>query len=165
MRFASALVLSGLLLSLPGAPASAQSWPTHAIKVIVPFPAGGFADAAARTLTYDLTPPNTESGPKNLIGIAMKDNVISAIRGEASLNQVQVHPADISADLQLTSSELAAYAAAWLNGSPWPTGPSPIEVSFVTRGGLLVQGGGAYTVNPLAKLPLAWVPAAPVPPP
>ena len=54
MRFASALVLSGLLLSLPGAPASAQSWPTHAIKVIVPFPAGGFADAAARLVGQKL---------------------------------------------------------------------------------------------------------------
>ena len=55
MRVSSAL-LSGLLalslLLVP--PASAQTYPTHSIKVIVPFPAGGVADVAARLVTQKL---------------------------------------------------------------------------------------------------------------
>ncbi len=120
---------------------------------------GPFADAAARTLTYELTPPISETGPKNFVGIASKDNVISGIGGEGILNQAQAHPADLNADLQLNTPELAAYASAWQDGSAWPTGPNPIEVSFVTRAGFLVQRGGAYSVNASAKLPLAWIPA------
>ena len=120
---------------------------------------GPFADAAARTLTYELTPPISETGPKNFVGIASKDNVISGINGEGSLNQAQVHPADLNADLQLNTPELAAYASAWQNGNAWPAGPNPIEVSFVTRAGFLVQRGGTYSVNAPAKLPLAWVSA------
>jgi len=122
---------------------------------------GPFADAAARTLTYELTPPISETGPKNFVGIASKDNVISGINGEGSLNQAQVHPADLNADLQLNTPELAAYASAWQNGNAWPAGPNPIEVSFVTRAGFLVQRGGTYSVNAPAKLPLAWVSAGP----
>ena len=122
---------------------------------------GPFADAAARTLTYELTPPISETGPKNFVGIASKDNVISGISGEGSLNQVQAHPADLNADLQLNTPELAAYASAWQNGNAWPAGPNPIEVSFVTRAGFLVQRGGTYSVNAPAKLPLAWVSAGP----
>src|SRR5258707_12628 len=53
MRFAATL-LSGILALAPllaspllNTSASAQSWPSRAIKVIVPFPAGGVADIGA----------------------------------------------------------------------------------------------------------------------
>jgi tripartite-type tricarboxylate transporter receptor subunit TctC len=55
MRFAAAL-LSGILALAPllVAPASAQTWPSHPIKVIVPFPAGGVADIGARIVSQKL---------------------------------------------------------------------------------------------------------------
>ena len=55
MRFATAL-LSGLLALSPllAAPATAQSWPSRPIKVIVPFPAGGVADIGARLVGQKL---------------------------------------------------------------------------------------------------------------
>lgn len=55
MRFTTAL-LSGLLFLSPflTTPASAQSWPTRPIKVVVPFPAGGVADIAARLVSQKL---------------------------------------------------------------------------------------------------------------
>jgi len=55
MRFATAL-LSGILALAPllAAPALAQNWPSHSIKVIVPFPAGGVADIGARLVSQKL---------------------------------------------------------------------------------------------------------------
>ena len=55
MRFTTAL-LSGLLFLSPflTTPASAQSRPTRPIKVVVPFPAGGVADIAARLVSQKL---------------------------------------------------------------------------------------------------------------
>ena len=55
MRFAAAL-LSGLLALAPllAAPASAQTWPSRNIRVIVPFPAGGVADIGARLVSQKL---------------------------------------------------------------------------------------------------------------
>ncbi len=124
---------------------------------------GFFNDATSRTLTYQVTPPLAETGPMTFMGSTSKDTVVSDIHGDAVLNQMRSHPADSSpTDLQITTGELAAYATAWQNGSPWPTAPNPIEVSFVTRAGFLVQRGGTYTVNPLAPLPLAWNPNPPV---
>jgi tripartite-type tricarboxylate transporter receptor subunit TctC len=55
MRFAAAL-LSGILALSPlfAAPASAQTWPSRNIRVIVPFPAGGVADIGARLVSQKL---------------------------------------------------------------------------------------------------------------
>ena len=41
--------------ALGSAPATAQSWPTKPVTVIVPFPAGGGTDAFARPLFAQLT--------------------------------------------------------------------------------------------------------------
>jgi tripartite-type tricarboxylate transporter receptor subunit TctC len=57
MRIAVGLLLSAILaLSLPllSAPASAQTWPSRNIRVIVPFPAGGVADIGARLVGQKL---------------------------------------------------------------------------------------------------------------
>ena len=55
MRFAATL-LSGILALAPlfAAPASAQTWPSRNIRVIVPFPAGGVADIGARLVSQKL---------------------------------------------------------------------------------------------------------------
>ncbi|GAA5232626.1 Bug family tripartite tricarboxylate transporter substrate binding protein [Verticiella sediminum] len=48
---ANLLKVSALLLcaaSLLGAPARAEDWPTHAVRIIVPYPPGGNADGLAR---------------------------------------------------------------------------------------------------------------------
>ncbi|MEQ1934127.1 MAG: tripartite tricarboxylate transporter substrate-binding protein, partial [Fimbriimonadaceae bacterium] len=61
MRFATGLLSASLALSpLLAAPlltarASAQTWPSHAIKAVVPFPAGGVADIAARLVSQKLS--------------------------------------------------------------------------------------------------------------
>ena len=55
MRFAIGL-LSGILSLSPllAAPASAQTWPSRNIRVIVPFPAGGITDIGARLVSQKL---------------------------------------------------------------------------------------------------------------
>ena len=53
MRFAVGLMLSAIL-ALGALPASAQSYPSRNIRVIVPFPAGGVADIGARLVSQKL---------------------------------------------------------------------------------------------------------------
>ena len=49
------LLLAALvLLALPRAAALAQEWPTHPLRIIVPFPAGGSADAQSRVIADEL---------------------------------------------------------------------------------------------------------------
>ena len=55
MRVLTSLVLSILLVASTAAPAHAEPWPTHAVRVIVPFPAGGPADTLARVIADKLT--------------------------------------------------------------------------------------------------------------
>ncbi len=53
MRFAIAL-LSGLLALFAATPSSAQTYPTRPVRVIVPFPPGGFTDVGARLVAQKL---------------------------------------------------------------------------------------------------------------
>jgi tripartite-type tricarboxylate transporter receptor subunit TctC len=53
MRTTTALVLATALLAL-AAPASAQTYPSRTVSVIVPFPAGGSVDGVARILVQKL---------------------------------------------------------------------------------------------------------------
>jgi len=43
-----------ILLSLAATPATAQDWPTRALRILVPFPAGGSADVQARVIAEEL---------------------------------------------------------------------------------------------------------------
>ena len=65
------------------------------------------------------------------------------------------HPADVNGDFVITPAEFNAYAAAWTNGLPWATGPSPIPANYLTRAGYLMTNGGAY-YNAGSARPLNW---------
>ncbi|QHI98651.1 tripartite tricarboxylate transporter substrate binding protein [Xylophilus rhododendri] len=43
------------LLPLPGRAAEPAAWPTRAIRIVVPFPAGGYADNLARVIATDMS--------------------------------------------------------------------------------------------------------------
>ena len=69
------------------------------------------------------------------------------------------HPADRApADKRISIHEVTAYGLAWKTAAIWPTGPTPIPISYVTRAGAIWKGGEAYkldlTVSPTA--PLWW---------
>ena len=56
MRMMNAMrVAAGLALACFQAVASAQAWPTKAVRIIVPFSPGGIADNSARTVADKLT--------------------------------------------------------------------------------------------------------------
>ncbi len=129
---------------------------------------GLFSDHQARTLTYDVTPPQGETGVKHFTGLASADGVSSSIGGQDSINSsaTQFHPADNNpADGRLTLDELTAYAAAWKNGRSWAVSPNPIPVDYVTRAGVLWRGGETYRYDATAGAPpLCWVNAPATPP-
>jgi len=54
MRLATASALAAALVGLAAAPATAQSYPSRTVTVIVPFPAGGSVDGVARILVQKL---------------------------------------------------------------------------------------------------------------
>jgi len=58
MRTSLAAIVAALVLAGPavgGAGAGAQGYPDHPIRVVVPFPAGGVADAVARIVAQKLS--------------------------------------------------------------------------------------------------------------
>lgn len=128
---------------------------------------GPFFDALPRTLTYELIPPQGETGKKQFAGTASIDGVSTAIGGDAVLNIANLlHPADQSpADNQISIVEITAYGAAWRQGKSWPVPPSPIPIDYVTRAGFLWKNGEAYLMDPrIANAPAWWVnlPSGPV---
>jgi tripartite-type tricarboxylate transporter receptor subunit TctC len=55
LAFTRRRALAALTIALPAARAFAQSWPAHAIKLVVPFPAGGSTDIVARMIGEKLS--------------------------------------------------------------------------------------------------------------
>jgi hypothetical protein len=122
---------------------------------------GPFFDAEARTLTYHLKPPADATGRKEFGGSSSINGVIYPIVGDRIIESVNsTHPADTNQDRSINLAELTAYAAAWKQGTTWPTGPVPIPMSFVTRAAMIWRHGEAYLFDPnQGPPPLCWVPA------
>ena len=120
---------------------------------------GPFFDSTARILTYDLTPPATETGDKTFAGKAFADTSILDIAEQAVLSQCSsYHPADTDEDFSLSGGEVATYGAAWKKGTEWMLPPNPIPISYVTRAGALWKGGETYKIDLTAgEPPLCWV--------
>lgn len=124
---------------------------------------GPFTDLAARTLTYQITPPTEARGRYLFSGEAALDGRVAAIGGDRILEPVnETHPADLEpTDLNIGLSEVTAYAAAWKEGAVWPAGPVPIPVSYATRAGQIWKQGERYVYDPsLGAPPECWVPAS-----
>jgi hypothetical protein len=121
---------------------------------------GPFLDNKPRTLTYEVTPPANESGPKEFGGVASANGVNSEIEGDHVVApRSNRHPADIDrADDRIVIRELTAYALAWKTGKEWSIGPNPIPQSYVTRAGEIWRSGETYAYDPAqGPAPLWWV--------
>ena len=55
LKFVFALVIAGLAVSATVSSATAQSYPTHQVRMLIPFPPGGSNDVAGRILAAALT--------------------------------------------------------------------------------------------------------------
>lgn len=75
--------------------------------------------------------------------------------GSYEFNNSALHPADINADLVISTAEFNAYAAAWKNAQVWASSPVVIPADFVTRAGYLLQNGGSYH-NDGSGQPTCW---------
>ncbi|MEN9676694.1 MAG: hypothetical protein RIS76_2590 [Verrucomicrobiota bacterium] len=119
---------------------------------------GPFFDHQPRTLTYEVV-PNLVVELAWFDGVGVADGKSSPISGERELRGSSRHPADREpADDTINAGELTSYAAAWRRGQPWPDGPNPIPMDFVTRAAGLWKGGERYWYDPSAGLPpFCWV--------
>jgi len=135
---------------------------------------GPFDDHLPRTLTYEVTPPASDSGPKQFSGSLWVDTVEQTIGGDFSLSFIPLHPADTQpSDSWLTIGELTAYAAAWKRGTTWTNAPTPIPLAYLTQAIALWQSGEFYRYDTnLGPAPFWWaaaspsgVPASQAPPP
>jgi len=120
---------------------------------------GPFFDNAERTLTYDVTPPVSETSDKSFNGTASSDGANIPIGGNYVSSRCLNHPADLTPmDFSLSISELTAYGAAWKSGANWTVPPNPIPVEYVSRAGALWKGGETYKFDSTAGgAPLCWV--------
>jgi sugar lactone lactonase YvrE len=119
---------------------------------------GPFFDGAAHDLSYQVTPPLGESGPKTFQGAVSTAGESVPIAGAATILPPPYHPADIHpADNRITIDEITAYANAWHDGLSWSVPPNPIPVAYVTRAGLLWKEGESYGFDPGLPPPLCWV--------
>jgi hypothetical protein len=123
---------------------------------------GPFFDNTTRTLTYKVTPPEGQSGPKTFTGQASFDGLGVPIGGLATIESAcQAHPADLDMDFQMLINEVTGYGAAWKRGDPWDPPPSPIDINYVTRAGYLWRSGESYRREPsVPECPLCWVPSS-----
>ncbi|HET6383793.1 MAG TPA: hypothetical protein VFJ58_10405 [Armatimonadota bacterium] len=65
----------------------------------------------------------------------------AAHRAETSFTM----PADTNADYTVSPLELSSYALAFLKGSPWPQGPSPISpLALSTTALIFLKSSGTY---------------------
>lgn len=118
---------------------------------------GPFLDTLPRTVTYDVTPPATDSGPRQFTGVSTLNGVDAVIVGDAELNSLPLHPADLSpADGWLTLGEMTAYGAAWKRDNPWPMPPNVITGDYLVRAIQLWQGGEAYAFEDSVKSAPNW---------
>jgi len=134
---------------------------------------GPFFDGQARALTYQLTPPLTETDVARFSGMFEIDFVPGWIAGDLLVGSIALHPADQPlVDAWMTVSEVTAYGAAWKQRTTWPTGPSAVLSSYLVQAVALWQNGEAYRYDASAgpapfcwtSLPSGVAPAYPVPP-
>lgn len=120
---------------------------------------GSFADANARTFSYELTPAADATGTQTFSGTAFANGGSCVISGPSTVNNILRHPADGGAPFgQITGDELTAYEAAWKTGQPWSVAPASIPISYVSRAGTIWRGGERYRFDPaIPAAPLWWV--------
>jgi len=121
---------------------------------------GAFFDQTARTLTYDVTVPNTATDTSTFSGVGSAEGLSSAIGGPAQVSVIQYHPADINpSDWKISIDEVTAYGGAWRRGTTWSVPPNPIPIDYVTRAAFLWQNGEKYHEDATVTTPpLWWVP-------
>jgi hypothetical protein len=124
---------------------------------------GPFYDPAARTLGYTVTPPAGETGARFFQGVISSDGANLPISGANQITDLGLHPADTApADSAMSVAEVTAYGGAWRGGDPWPVGPNPIPIHYVSRAAALWRGGECYTFDPTAPgATLYWVNCGP----
>ena len=127
---------------------------------------GPFFDDTPRTLTYEVTPPLSQTGAVRFLGSSSADGWANAVGGAASLVLLPAHPADFNpVQGRITVTDVTSYGAAWKHGTAWPVGPNPIPNDYLIRAVNLWKGGEYYRYDPgVFAAPLWWVQSAFVPP-
>ena len=118
---------------------------------------GSFADAVARTFSYEITPPTNALGTQTFAGAGFFNTNRIAICGQSTVDFIFRHPADISAPFgRITGEELTGYESAWKLGLAWSVAPTSIPISYVSRAGAIWRGGERYYFDSTVTTPPLW---------
>lgn len=117
------------------------------------------------TLRYRVTPPGDATDCGVFDGTMSCDGSPQPINGVTSICRCSMHPADTNFNWRFAGggegvAEITSYAHFWQIGEPWPEGPNPIPIDYVTRAGFLWQVGcnGGYHYDETTACPLCWKP-------
>jgi len=118
-----------------------------------------FQDGVARTMTYTVTPPSTETNDGTFNGIGFNNSASLVIGGPSVISKgLQTHPADIDGNFIMTGLEMNSYGSAWLSSTTWSLAPNPIPASYVSKAIWLWQHGESYKTDSASGAPpLCWV--------
>ncbi len=120
---------------------------------------GPFQDGKARTLTYSVTPPSSESKDGTFAGTGVINSEARVVGGQTVISKgPETHPADMNTDFSMSIAEMNSYGSAWLHFAPWTLPPNPIPMSYVSKAVELWLNGETYKFDSASgSPPQCWV--------
>lgn len=114
------------------------------------------------TLTYTVTPPQSQTGTVSFDGTGSVSGINTPITGDSQADyNAGYHPADTNSNNAIAIGEYTTYGSYWKSGKEWPLGWNPITAGFVTKAAEIWAKNVGYHFDANAgTCPDCWVAGA-----